>query len=175
MALLYYSMYHHSCCFFICLHYYRLHECVAAFECSGLPSCGRSPKLSHGGASHLVGLDWYNDKFPHFICISSFFLPTTYLVAMNNGIATEPSSQAFRSGPQSDVVYINTQHDLTTGQYVIRWKEIQRVFERAKYLKDGAEIIPFMTGDDLEEYGPRHCLYCRRCYVFLLPHCEYSR
>ncbi|KAF9960752.1 hypothetical protein BGZ65_011773 [Modicella reniformis] len=78
---------------------------------------------------------------------------------MKSDAATEQPSQAFRTGPLSETVYISTQYDLTTDQHVIRWKEIRRIFERAKYLKDGAHIVPFMTGDDLDELKPLRISY----------------
>jgi len=148
MALLYHSMYHHSCWLF----YYQTYTLNALSVLD--PSCMAKLKVERwrctsSGTKFVEGLIGKSVPFQQRN-LHSFLSPPPTL--SHHGIVTERPSQAFRAGPLSEVVCINTQHDLTTGQFIIRWKEIQRVFERAKHLKDGTEIIPFMTGDDLEEY-----------------------
>ncbi|KAG0326786.1 hypothetical protein BGZ99_008989 [Dissophora globulifera] len=71
-------------------------------------------------------------------------------------------SQAFRlysppgtpSSSFSEVTLIEALFDAKTGELVVRWKDILRVFDTAKYIKQDNVAISFMTDSDLEEHRP---------------------
>ncbi|KAF9181850.1 Vacuolar protein 8 [Haplosporangium sp. Z 11] len=65
--------------------------------------------------------------------------------------------QAFRvsgASESSQTINIHTRLDNKTGQQVVLWKDVLRVFENAKYISDGSMTIPFLTDDEFEELVP---------------------
>ncbi|KAG0326124.1 hypothetical protein BGZ99_010102 [Dissophora globulifera] len=68
-------------------------------------------------------------------------------------------SQAFQDELSSKVFSLDTRLDNKTGQYVIRWKDIQQVCNNASYVTDGDVVVSFMTDDDLEDLIPLRIAY----------------
>ncbi|KAG0262289.1 Vacuolar protein 8 [Mortierella polycephala] len=72
-------------------------------------------------------------------------------------MSTDRSFQAFRvSGVSSTASAINiaTRLDNKTGQHIVLWKDVQRVFENAKYITTGTTALSFMTDDNFEDILP---------------------
>ncbi|KAF9366063.1 hypothetical protein BGX34_006449, partial [Mortierella sp. NVP85] len=66
-------------------------------------------------------------------------------------------SQAFRSttsSSSSDIINIPACHDPTTGQRVVRWKDIQQYFENAQGVMNGKDAVIFLTNNNLEDLIP---------------------
>ncbi|KAI7818772.1 hypothetical protein BC939DRAFT_521495 [Gamsiella multidivaricata] len=68
-------------------------------------------------------------------------------------------SQTFRisssgTSPASSIIKINTRLDRRTGQYVIPWKGIRRVFENMQYVKQGDSVVSFVSDDEFERLSP---------------------
>ncbi|KAI7826903.1 hypothetical protein BC939DRAFT_475590 [Gamsiella multidivaricata] len=58
------------------------------------------------------------------------------------------------------IINIGTRLDRKTGQYVILWTDIQRVFEGAQYIMDRDSAVLLMTDDDFQELAPPRILHC---------------
>ncbi|KAG0244368.1 hypothetical protein B0O80DRAFT_275503 [Mortierella sp. GBAus27b] len=77
---------------------------------------------------------------------------------------TPPPPQAFRSvfrvgnesqpAPNSPNADLVPRLDKKTGEYIILWRDILRIFKDAKYILHGSEAVNFMTDDDFEELQP---------------------
>jgi hypothetical protein len=63
----------------------------------------------------------------------------------------ETQSQAFRTKSSSGVITIPTRHDPTSGQRVVRWKDIQQYFNGAEGILNGQDAVLFLTNKKLEE------------------------
>ena len=61
-----------------------------------------------------------------------------------NGVSTT-------RGSINNPIHITTRIDETTGEEVVLWKDILRVFNGASYIMDGSRVVPFMTGENFEE------------------------
>jgi hypothetical protein len=59
--------------------------------------------------------------------------------------------QAFQPRSSSNVIAIPTRHDPKSGQYVVRWKDIQQCFKDAQYVLHEGQAVMFLTDEDLEE------------------------
>jgi len=60
-------------------------------------------------------------------------------------------SQAFRARLSSETTLIPTRHDIKSGQHIVLWKDILRCFKDAEYVRDGQEMVLFLTDDEFEE------------------------
>ncbi|KAG0201148.1 Vacuolar protein 8 [Mortierella sp. GBA30] len=73
-------------------------------------------------------------------------------------------SQTFRlvtqpGEPQAPDIHIRTRYDLKSDAYFIRWKDIQQVFDGAKYVMNGQTAISFMTDSNFEDLVPERIEY----------------
>ncbi|KAG0370514.1 hypothetical protein BGZ54_006029 [Gamsiella multidivaricata] len=79
-------------------------------------------------------------------------------------LGTPCSAQDFRNSPLSTAsstptaVKIGTHLDHRTGQYVILWTDVRRVFRNAQYVIRDGTIIPLMTDADFKELSPPRIL-----------------
>ncbi|KAG0019405.1 hypothetical protein BGZ80_005861 [Entomortierella chlamydospora] len=60
--------------------------------------------------------------------------------------------------PYAPTTNINPRFDAKSGQYIILWSDVQRVFQDAQYALDGAEMVPFLVDDNWEELKPLRIL-----------------
>ncbi|KAK3825376.1 MAG: hypothetical protein J3Q66DRAFT_327608, partial [Benniella sp.] len=67
--------------------------------------------------------------------------------------ALPPPLQGFQVG-NSDVLYIKSRRNNTTGQCIILWKDILQAFGDVKHVRDGPTIVSFVTDDDFEFLEP---------------------
>ncbi|KAG0299649.1 hypothetical protein BGZ98_009869 [Dissophora globulifera] len=75
-------------------------------------------------------------------------------------VSAVPPQQAIRSQFSSEVLTINCRLNTKTGEYVVLWRDIQQLYENAKYIKNGSAIVSFIVDDDFEELAPRRiCHY----------------
>ncbi|KAK3815354.1 MAG: hypothetical protein J3Q66DRAFT_370682 [Benniella sp.] len=63
-------------------------------------------------------------------------------------------SQAFRARLSSETTLIPTRHDNKSGQHIVLWKDVQRCFKDAEYVRDGQEMVLFLTDDEFEDIIP---------------------
>ncbi|KAF9438476.1 hypothetical protein BGZ76_007595 [Entomortierella beljakovae] len=69
-------------------------------------------------------------------------------------------SQAFRaytppeSASNKEMITIDTRVDSNTGQHFILWKDIQRVFKNAEYVRNGDSAVSFLTDETFEDILP---------------------
>ncbi|KAG0240489.1 hypothetical protein BGX31_001904 [Mortierella sp. GBA43] len=68
-------------------------------------------------------------------------------------------SQAFQSQSSSEIVTVPSVHDPKTKKYVVRWRDIQRRFDNAKYIMNGDDMVLFLSNDDLVELVPLRIAY----------------
>ncbi|KAG0352556.1 hypothetical protein BC939DRAFT_165375 [Gamsiella multidivaricata] len=61
--------------------------------------------------------------------------------------------QAFRTSSSPEVLTIEVRRD-KTGQLIILWKDIQRVFKDAEYIKHDSAAVSFLVDDDFEDIIP---------------------
>ncbi|KAF8937811.1 hypothetical protein BGZ58_002129, partial [Dissophora ornata] len=54
---------------------------------------------------------------------------------------------------KSKPIYITTCNDSITGEKVIFWDEILRLFPNAQYLKNGSTSVPFVRDKSMEMYA----------------------
>ncbi|KAF9963867.1 hypothetical protein BGZ65_008651 [Modicella reniformis] len=71
----------------------------------------------------------------------------------------EQPTQAFQSLSTGDVVHIPTRTDSKTGKYFILWRDILCVFENAKFIRNGASLVLFMTDEDFNLLDPPRIPY----------------
>ncbi|KAG0352555.1 hypothetical protein BGZ54_002705, partial [Gamsiella multidivaricata] len=57
--------------------------------------------------------------------------------------------QAFRTSSSPEVLTIEVRRD-KTGQLIILWKDIQRVFKDAEYIKHDSAAVSFLVDDGFE-------------------------
>ncbi|KAI1320454.1 hypothetical protein EDD11_000839 [Mortierella claussenii] len=57
------------------------------------------------------------------------------------------------------IVPLQPRFDKKNDEYIILWREIQRVFPRAKYIMDDVAAVQFMVDDDFEEIKPERIVY----------------
>ncbi|KAG0225583.1 hypothetical protein B0O80DRAFT_424233 [Mortierella sp. GBAus27b] len=69
------------------------------------------------------------------------------------------NSQAFRAKSSSKTITIPTRQDPRSGQRIVRWKDIQQLFEDAKYVMNGDDAVLFLTDDNLEDLIPLRIAY----------------
>ncbi|KAF9936240.1 hypothetical protein BGZ65_002616, partial [Modicella reniformis] len=62
--------------------------------------------------------------------------------------------QLHSSTKSSEIIHIPTRLDSKSGQRVIRWKDIQQYFKRAKGLMNGRDVVLFLTDGNLEDLIP---------------------
>ncbi|KAF9173133.1 hypothetical protein BGX21_009201 [Mortierella sp. AD011] len=77
--------------------------------------------------------------------------PQTFRAVYRHGT----TSTAVPYAPTTD---INPRFDAKSGQYIILWSDVQRVFQDAQYALDGAEMVPFLVDDNWEELKPLRIL-----------------
>ncbi|KAG0362496.1 hypothetical protein BGZ54_008592, partial [Gamsiella multidivaricata] len=75
-----------------------------------------------------------------------------------NPEATRPS-QAFRVPPSSSTLSIDAHLDYRTGQYVILWLDVQRIFEDVHYVKQGSSVVSLMSDQNFRELQPPRIPY----------------
>ncbi|KAF9997724.1 hypothetical protein BGZ79_008564 [Entomortierella chlamydospora] len=78
---------------------------------------------------------------------------------MTNDGSNERPLQEFRAYGSSKIIAIETIYNKITGEQVVRWKDIKRIFKNAEHLMYGGTSINFMTGDDLEDLDPPRIQY----------------
>ncbi|KAF9963868.1 hypothetical protein BGZ65_008652 [Modicella reniformis] len=71
----------------------------------------------------------------------------------------EQPMQAFQSLSMDDTIDIPTRTDLTTGKYIILWRDIRCVFENARFIRNGESQVLFMTDENFQEINPRRIKY----------------
>ncbi|KAK3825653.1 MAG: hypothetical protein J3Q66DRAFT_436683 [Benniella sp.] len=86
--------------------------------------------------------------FPPFHLLEYFAKPC------NNNSMDDTNSQALRSSSSSKIISIPTCHDPTTGQRVVRWRDIQQYFENAQGIMNGEYAVTFLTNNNLEDLIP---------------------
>ncbi|KAF9350344.1 hypothetical protein BGX34_001266 [Mortierella sp. NVP85] len=62
--------------------------------------------------------------------------------------------QAFRCRSTNEIIHVPTRKDPTTGNSIVLWRDIQRGFENAKSIRNGASLVLFMTDENLDELIP---------------------
>ncbi|KAG0366768.1 Vacuolar protein 8 [Gamsiella multidivaricata] len=72
---------------------------------------------------------------------------------------TNNPSQSFRASfppgtPPPNPIEISSRYDKTTGQQIILWRDIQRVFENAKYVRNGSLVVSFLADENFQEILP---------------------
>jgi hypothetical protein len=64
----------------------------------------------------------------------------------------ESLSQAFRAKPPyTKIITIPTRYDPTSGQRIVRWRDVQHCFHNAKAIVNGKDVVLFLTDNSLEE------------------------
>lgn len=84
---------------------------------------------------------------------------TSFLIAHNKANMKGIPSQAFRVQTSSKVVSIPTRHDTTSGQFVVRWKDILQFIKNADGIMEGEDAVLFLTDDNLEDLLPLRIAY----------------
>ncbi|KAF9199790.1 hypothetical protein BGZ49_010055 [Haplosporangium sp. Z 27] len=74
------------------------------------------------------------------------------------GLDKQPT-QAFCIHSSNETIDIWPLKDPKSGFYFVLWKDIQRVFENAKFVKYGTHYVPFMKDDNFEELKPLRIAY----------------
>jgi len=54
--------------------------------------------------------------------------------------------------PNAPIANITPRFDKKSGEYILLWNDILRIFKDAQYVLRGTEVINFMVNDDFEEY-----------------------
>ncbi|KAF9357776.1 hypothetical protein BGX26_003084 [Mortierella sp. AD094] len=62
------------------------------------------------------------------------------------------------SVPYAPTANINPRFDVKSGQHIILWSDVQRVFQDAQYVLDGTEMVSFLVDDNWEEIKPLRIL-----------------
>jgi hypothetical protein len=110
------------------------------------PSCLRHFALAPPAGSVLAHLD-LRPSFRHFDNASD--ISTNDNNMRLDSAALPPPLQGFQVG-NSDVLYIKSRRNNTTGQCIILWKDILQAFGDVKHVRDGPTIVSFVTDDDFE-------------------------
>ncbi|KAG0203022.1 Vacuolar protein 8 [Mortierella sp. GBA30] len=68
-------------------------------------------------------------------------------------------SQAFRLAtqpgePLAPEIHIEASYDSNTQKHIIRWKDVQQIFDNPRYVRNGQKAVMFLTDDDLEDLIP---------------------
>ncbi|KAG0226066.1 hypothetical protein B0O80DRAFT_531998 [Mortierella sp. GBAus27b] len=67
--------------------------------------------------------------------------------------------QALRSRATDEIINVPARMDSKAGHYIVLWRDIQRVFENAKFVRNGTTLVSFMVDENFEELIPQRIAY----------------
>ncbi|KAK3821120.1 MAG: hypothetical protein J3Q66DRAFT_438038 [Benniella sp.] len=67
--------------------------------------------------------------------------------------------QAFRSSSSDKIIHILAKLDPKKGHHIVLWRDIQRAFEGARFIMDGASYVPFILDENFDELMPQRIPY----------------
>ncbi|KAG0226067.1 hypothetical protein BGX31_007411 [Mortierella sp. GBA43] len=73
--------------------------------------------------------------------------------------SVEQPMQALRCKAMDEIMNVPARMDPKAGHYIVLWRDIQRVFENAKFVRNGTSLVPFMTEENFEEIVPQRIEY----------------